>query len=99
MPWSTYLVCAAGGAGLKAVTELQEMMYNTESGCLVFEATAFLSQDNARQLRAWHTELICAPAEGGGSTVRPAPQSWNSGPACTTCQPLRRTRQVCAQLH
>ena len=74
VPWSTYAVGAAGGAGLKAVTELQEMMYDAESGCLVFEATAFLNQDSARQIRIWHTQLICAPAEGGGSTVHPATQ-------------------------
>jgi hypothetical protein len=63
--------CAGSGSGGTAeVVELQEMMYDRESGCLVSEQTLFaVAAGSGRQARAWHTQLIYAPAEGGASTV------------------------------
>ena len=68
--------CAGGGTGgTGEVIELQEMMYDRESGCLVFEQTLFAAAGGGggRQARAWHTQLIYAPAEGGASTVGVVP--------------------------
>ena len=71
----------AAGSGNEAnteVTELQEMMYDRESGCLVFEQTLLATASGAaRQLQAWHTQLVFSPAGSGGSTVHFSPLCLN----------------------
>ena len=89
--------CVSGhtaGAGTSAVActeimELQEMMYDRESGCLVSEQTLFAAAaGGARQLRAWHTQLVYSPAGSGSSTVRAHPAPMRSlSCACSLEQP------------